>query len=166
MPEQIAASETVRRPSVVTADPEDTPGAEVIGEVARRRWLGVGAVVVVVVALAAGLALSRSGAHSNVTTTTLRSSTPPTIATSSGPSAATGFAATRTPNGNAVQFTWTVPNEQPGDLVGWRLAGSTNPPTPVTTNEAVVPATGSVCIEVDVQSANGTQASPAKFCGG
>lgn len=158
---------TVVRPRVARPDPAAPPEERAVpgsppkpSRRRRRLMLGVAAVVVLVGA-ATGVALVEAGGHHapprSSASPTLRS-TAPTIVSDAPVAAPTQPVGTRI-SPTQVRFTWTVPDERSGEVVGWATTGQPDLITTVTSNSATVDSSVPVCIIVYVKDANGQQAS-------
>ncbi len=151
-------SRTIRRPTSVAAPDrqdavvkeQDAVVKEVEDEPAKKalRWKLALVSSVVVVAAVVGVAIALSGGHPRAGTTTTSVTGPaPTLAVGAPDSPlVTGSRI----SASQVRFTWTVANSQPGDRYYWKQPGGVATLTTAQTVTVAAPASGKVCITVEV----------------
>lgn len=158
---------TVVRPRVARPEPDasvdhDHGRQDEQRQPSRRLRLVLGAVaVVVVVGTAGGAALAMGGGKrrpSPPSTSSERASTGPTIVSNAPTAAPTQPVGTRI-NPTQVHFSWTVPDEQPGEVVGWATTTRPNSITTVNSNRVTIQSKTPVCIVVYAKDASGQQVS-------
>jgi serine/threonine protein kinase len=157
LPEPLVA-DTVHRPASVPTEPEADAAPA-----GRGRTVLVAASAVVLLGLAGvGAVVAATGGGSDnlrpddvASTSTAGAGDPPEdalVAAVPAPADLTGA-----PDAGGVRFSWTNPDEQPGDSYLWRRTdpGAESDVRPVSELQVTVPTAGPVCIEVLLRRANG-----------
>jgi len=168
LPEPIVA-DTVHRPAAAPAEAETAAAAPA----GRGRTLLVAASAVVLLGLAgAGAVVAATSGDGDNTPPKAGSTSATDAADPTGEDALVavvpapaGLVAAPAPGGTA--FSWTDPDQQPGDAFLWRRTdpGATGNLQPVSEPHVTVPAQGQVCIEVFLRRANGRVSDqPAQGC--
>jgi len=148
-------SATIRRPTAVKPAVDDNETAAEPGKPPARsntKWKLVlaASIVVVVAVVGTALALSGGGAKSGPSTTTITAPAPTLAIGAPDVPVVTGSRL----SASQVKFTWTVGNSQPGDRYYWKEPGGTATATTGQSVTVPAPASGKVCVTVEVVRGN------------